>query len=1334
MPCRVVVHVAVTLMALALALPLVAGARQAEDQALHVSADGIRGRVHLPADASPWTGLVALPAGRTLRAEDLPDGVSLGEVAVMHGVRVAPLTVTGTPGRAASIDLDLGFAAAAPGAGGAERTVLAASFARLLESQVLGGAAVRSRYDEVPGTYLMICASTAGVLEAVEPLAEWRRQQGYAVRVVSTVVAGSSTTAIKNYIQTVYDTAEDPLAYVVLVGDVDGALPVPTWRETLSGYHGEGDHDYTTLDGADVLADAHIGRLSARSVAELEGIVAKILGYERSPDTFSDPGWFTRATLVGDPGASGASTIFVNQWLKEDLLRLGYTQVDTIWGGNFPYLITQSMNQGGTVYSYRGYLGCSGFSTGYIDNLQNQGELPFAVLTTCASGSFADTHTYTEAMLRNPHGGAIGALGTATTGTHTRYNNCYFHGVWEGALNEADRHLGYAHTRGKLELYRQYQQTEANIVAIWSVWNNLMGDPATEMRQALPRAVSAVYPSVVPAGADVLPVAVAAAGQPLAGARVTVWRAGELQATAWTGDAGEVLLSLPPGLTAGEVRVTVSGDDLIPHRGVLQIGSVAAYCAAVDWIWNDGDDGMPDPGEAGELSILVSNLGSAAAPAVTVTLESADGLADVPDNAVFLGDIPAGATVTAAAWNVTLPAEAVDGVPVSLTVRARSDAEAWTSVAALPIAAPAFEVVEFQWAGLPGQTSLLMVELRNVGSEAAFGVEACLELAGSFLLPAGPVTASLGDLPPAASSSTSFPLAVATDAWGGHLTTCMLTVTTAAGTRQQLELPLVTGAASADSPVGPGDMGYVAWDDLDPSSDAPSYAWIELDPAYGGTGDDVGLTDFGYEQDDTRTLDLPFTFRYAGRDFDRISICSNGWAALGQTYLVHYRNWSLPAAGAPDVLLAVFWDDLVQSGTNRVYHEYRADEGAYVVQWSRMRNLHNGQQNCELILLDPAVHRTATGDGLVVFQYQQVTNNDTSRGFATVGIQDGPRGLTYTYYNRYANGARLLQAGRAIAFVPVPPDVAAVAAVAPASVSAVLSPGEVRTRTLEIANLGAEGSVLRWQLAVDEASPVPSPDEPGRDRTVTLLTPNGGEVWTVGEQRLVHWQHGGDVTSVNLQLDRGQGWETLATALEADIGSWIWPVTGPASDWCRMRVVDHSDVFVSDVSDGTFRIAVDIAWLALDQMEGQVPAGAADVITLTLDATGLEPGDYRADLVVMSTGSAPVTVPIHLLVDTTTDVEGLPTAVSLSGATPNPFNPRTVIAFALPSAGPVDLTVHDLRGLRVRTLRAGHLAAGHHQAVFDGLDDRGRALPSGTYLYRLVTPTEAQSGRMTLLK
>jgi hypothetical protein len=70
---------------------------------------------------------------------------------------------------------------------------------------------------------------------------------------------------------------------------------------------------------------------------------------------------------------------------------------------------------------------------------------------------------------------------------------------------------------------------------------------------------------------------------------------------------------------------------------------------------------------------------------------------------------------------------------------------------------------------------------------------------------------------------------------------------------------------------------------------------------------------------------------------------------------------------------------------------------------------------------------------------------------------------------------------------------------------------------------------------------------------------------------------------------------------------------------------------------------------------------------------------------------------------------------------PNPFNPRTSIRFDLPHAVDVTLTVHDLQGRTVRVLASGHHLAGLHQVAWDGLNNAGRAAPSGTYLVRLAT-------------
>jgi len=453
--------------------------------------------------------------GMSTRATEM---ITLGQPAIMHGVQLVPFTlqpVSYDP-RGDQIDVatevDLAFTFT-PDGPGAPLEFVAESFDRLLDNLAVNWDTVRENANVGPGTYLVIMPNNSQVIAAMQPLLEWRRRQGYNVLEATTAQAGSTTTQIKTYIQNVYDTVTPRLEHVCLVGDASGTVAMPTWYENLSSYHGEGDHYYTTLQGGDVLADCHLGRLSARTVPEVTTIVNKILGYERTPPLTTDPGWFHRGTLVGDRSSSGITTIYCQQWLRAQLESLGYEQLDTIYASPFASRMLASGNLGGTVFSYRGYIGVSGFGTGYIDNLVNGGELSFAVIPTCASGSFASSaHTYTEAFLRNPNGGAVGSIGTATPGTHTRYNNCYFAGVWEGVLNTGARQLGASHTFGKLELYKNFAGTELNSVEIWSVWNNLMGDPATEMWQNLPASLSVTYPALLPVGVGAVPVAVSSGG------------------------------------------------------------------------------------------------------------------------------------------------------------------------------------------------------------------------------------------------------------------------------------------------------------------------------------------------------------------------------------------------------------------------------------------------------------------------------------------------------------------------------------------------------------------------------------------------------------------------------------------------------------------------------------------------------------------------------------------------------------------------------------------------------------------------------------------------------
>lgn len=85
-------------------------------------------------------------------------------------------------------------------------------------------------------------------------------------------------------------------------------------------------------------------------------------------------------------------------------------------------------------------------------------------------------------------------------------------------------------------------------------------------------------------------------------------------------------------------------------------------------------------------------------------------------------------------------------------------------------------------------------------------------------------------------------------------------------------------------------------------------------------------------------------------------------------------------------------------------------------------------------------------------------------------------------------------------------------------------------------------------------------------------------------------------------------------------------------------------------------------------------------------------------------------------------------------ASPNPFNPATVLSFVVPDEGPVRLTIHDVRGRLVRTLVVADLVAGEHHVTWDGRDARGLSVASGSYLARLGAGDETAVRRLTLIR
>ena len=83
---------------------------------------------------------------------------------------------------------------------------------------------------------------------------------------------------------------------------------------------------------------------------------------------------------------------------------------------------------------------------------------------------------------------------------------------------------------------------------------------------------------------------------------------------------------------------------------------------------------------------------------------------------------------------------------------------------------------------------------------------------------------------------------------------------------------------------------------------------------------------------------------------------------------------------------------------------------------------------------------------------------------------------------------------------------------------------------------------------------------------------------------------------------------------------------------------------------------------------------------------------------------------------------------------PNPFNAATTIRFQLLRSGPTELSIYALSGQRIRALVRNHLEAGEHSVRWDGIDDTGRHVASGAYIYRMTADGRTESRNMAFIR
>lgn len=916
-------------------------------------------------------------------------------------------------------------------------------FYRALEQIVENPPPLPKRDDLHSASYIYLIPDANGVVDAMQPLIEWQRRKGHRVA-VEVLANGANAGAITAVLRDYY-ASDDPIELVALVGDASGGI-------ALGAASQFGDYGFTRLDGNDPLPDVAIGRISCTTLAELSRIVNKLVSYESNP-YMERTEWYNHGAVVAGHIGNGIGTVMVAKYVRRELLKLGYTEVrhwyhneDGEISGNQPF-VTECFDWGVSIFHYRAYSSMNGLDVGVLYNLPNtRGRWPAVLAISCNTGNYVAGDSHSEAFLK-ARGGGIGCISTATGGTNVRFNNLMAGGVWKGIYKDKLYTLGWGMNTGKYQLWRSYEGFDGSYLSFMD-WNNLMGDPGTVIWTDIPTIIDVDHPAEFQIGNNSFSVDVFTEEdeEPVSEALVCLYKADdEFQISKYTDANGTANFYInPDDLSEGELMITVSKHNFKPYLEEIDIVNPDDFIGISDWDVDDDaegesagdDDGRANPSETVEITATFTNFGNQEHEgAGRIVFESLSPLIEIISEPVEIEQVPAGGESVSAIVVVQINSACSDGADLLISTTFTVDGLACVSFINLDVRAPEIEFVGYGFRGgafEPGDVSLLDITLRNTGNK---------------LLPASTVTlVSENPLLDVVDGVENFriiarnrtledgPFRVAAHPFTipGMIVPAYLIIEAEDGFIDTVRFEIQVEGRDIDDPLGPDEYGYICLDSGDEEWEyCPEYDWIEIDPNVNNfdfRGTVVQLRDSGDNQDVSTVRDLPFEFQYYGEVFDQITICSNGWAAFGdQSELADFRNRRIGQALGPEAQLCVWWDNLIIPNNAAVLLHYDEDGGRYIIEWNNVQRLTSAgdgsRETFQIILYDPAVHVTNTGDGMILFQYKEVTNQNAmarnDHPYCTIGIcnLDDSSGIEYTYWNTYPTGARPIQNGMALLFI-----------------------------------------------------------------------------------------------------------------------------------------------------------------------------------------------------------------------------------------------------------------------------------------------------------------------------
>ncbi|MDH4210167.1 MAG: C25 family cysteine peptidase [candidate division WOR-3 bacterium] len=498
--------------------------------------------------------------------------------------------------------------------------------------------------QEIGAKYLIITHDN--FYNDIQPLAQWKHKKGMRTKVVKFSEIGTTSTQIKSYITYGFNNWQIRPEFVLLVGSPD-LIP---WGQTYPYTYS--DHPYMNMN-TDIYNEILLGRLTVHNTTEAQTVVNKILLYERTP-YMGDTAWMRNACLiVAEDGLTYPPVPGTDDYIYWGdsrhaynlMLANGYNRMDTLstlLGDNYNDVI-QSVNNGVGFVQFRGqgvgnWWGPFGVNP---DNTANGSMLPIVLSITCSTIGTGSTPATAERWLltgtpTTPRG-ASGYFATTTVRSHVaQIRSAVARGFFTAIFTNGQRTFGEACEGGRLNLYNLYSDTQD-----YQGFATL-GDPEMNIWTATPRSIDVAHvPSLAAEDETLLVTVTLSNGGPIDSALVCAVLDTTVYSYGITDNNGQIVLQLPT-MHPGQMDITVTGRNLIPHEGTIEIVGDNAYLQYQSHILNDSlgnNNGIPENGETILLTATIANIGLMAATGVSATLRSDDEFVSIIDSVSYYGDI-----------------------------------------------------------------------------------------------------------------------------------------------------------------------------------------------------------------------------------------------------------------------------------------------------------------------------------------------------------------------------------------------------------------------------------------------------------------------------------------------------------------------------------------------------------------------------------------------------------------------------------------------------------------------------------------------------------------------